>query len=118
MDAHAQLAATINKTPCINAYVTVGPRDIGLTPYPSLHRGVASMWVANRTHVRHGVLMAADGIPEVSAKRCGEVISQIRTARSWSRAKVIARLCSEIDSDDPTYDVVGEAWLARLENGR
>jgi transcriptional regulator with XRE-family HTH domain len=62
--------------------------------------------------------MATDGTPEPAAKRCGEAIARLRTARRWSRAHLIIRLYDELSPDDPSYDSISETWLARLENGR
>jgi len=62
--------------------------------------------------------MATDGTPEPAAKRCGEAIARLRTARRWSRAQLLIRLYDELASDDPNYDSISETWLARLENGR
>jgi transcriptional regulator with XRE-family HTH domain len=62
--------------------------------------------------------MATDGTPEPAAKRCGEAIARLRTARRWSRAHLIIRLYDELSPDDPCYDSISETWLARLENGR
>lgn len=62
--------------------------------------------------------MAADGTPEWCAKRCGEAIAQLRTARRWSRAQLVIRLCSELAANDPCFESISETWLARLENGR
>jgi hypothetical protein len=59
-----------------------------------------------------------DGTPEPAARRCGEEIAHLRVSRIWSRAKLIARLFNQIDPNDPNYDSISEAWLARLENGR
>lgn len=62
--------------------------------------------------------MATDGTPEPAAKRCGEAIARLRTARRWSRAQFLIRLFDELSPDDPNYDSISETWLARLENGR
>lgn len=62
--------------------------------------------------------MATDGTPEPAAKRCGEAIARLRTARRWSRAHLVIRLYDELSPDDPSYDSISETWLARLENGR
>ncbi|HKV83076.1 MAG TPA: helix-turn-helix transcriptional regulator [Ktedonobacterales bacterium] len=62
--------------------------------------------------------MATDGTPELAAKRCGEAIARLRTARRWSRAQLVIRLYDEITPDDPNYESISETWLARLENGR
>ena len=62
--------------------------------------------------------MATDGTPEMAAKRCGEAIARLRTARRWSRAQLVIRLYDEISPDDPNYESISETWLARLENGR
>ena len=62
--------------------------------------------------------MATDGTPEPAAKRCGEAIARLRTARRWSRAHLVIRLYDELTPDDPSYDSISETWLARLENGR
>src|SRR5262245_47184881 len=62
--------------------------------------------------------MATDGTPEPAAKRCGEAIARLRTARRWSRAHLVIRLYDELSPDDPCYDSISETWLARLENGR
>src|SRR5262249_60243498 len=62
--------------------------------------------------------MATDGTPEPAAKRCGEAIARLRTARRWSRAHLVIRLYDELSPDDPSYESVSETWLARLENGR
>lgn len=62
--------------------------------------------------------MATDGTPEPAAKRCGEAIARLRTARRWSRTQFIIRLFDELTPDDPSYDSISETWLARLENGR
>lgn len=59
-----------------------------------------------------------DKVAERSVQQCGELIARLRTARDWSRSKLIARLYREIDPDDPMCSVLSEAWLARLENGR
>jgi transcriptional regulator with XRE-family HTH domain len=62
--------------------------------------------------------MSKDGTPEDSTRRCGKLIARLRTARGWSRARLITRLCHELDPDDPQHEALGEAWLARLETGR
>ncbi|HEU4321988.1 MAG TPA: helix-turn-helix transcriptional regulator [Roseiflexaceae bacterium] len=62
--------------------------------------------------------MAADGTPDFAARQCGEEIARLRTARGWSRSKLVAQLLETLDTDDPNYDSIGESWLARLENGR
>ncbi|MFI5273039.1 MAG: helix-turn-helix domain-containing protein [Ktedonobacterales bacterium] len=62
--------------------------------------------------------MATDGTPEPAAKRCGEAIARLRTARRWSRAQFVIRLFDELAADDPNYNSISETWLARLENGR
>ena len=62
--------------------------------------------------------MAADGTPEPALQRCGAEIARLRTLRGWSRAKLIARLYDHIDPNDPVYDRISVAWLARLEQGR
>ena len=62
--------------------------------------------------------MSKDGNPEHATRRCGELIARLRTARGWSRARLITRLCHELDPDDPQHEALGEAWLARLETGR
>jgi transcriptional regulator with XRE-family HTH domain len=62
--------------------------------------------------------MAYDGTPEPAAKLAGDVVARLRTARHWSRAKLIVRLYDELDPNDPNYDSISESWLARLENGR
>lgn len=62
--------------------------------------------------------MATDGTPEPAAKRCGEAIARLRTARRWSRAQLIIRIFDELAPDDPNYNSISETWLARLENGR
>src|SRR3954467_6846562 len=62
--------------------------------------------------------MAADGTPEPAAQRCGTAVARLRTLRNLSRAQLVARLYDEIGPDDPTYERISVAWLARLENGR
>jgi transcriptional regulator with XRE-family HTH domain len=62
--------------------------------------------------------MAADGTPDFATIKGGEEIARLRTQRGWSRAKLIARLLDQLDTDDPSYDSISEAYLARLENGR
>jgi transcriptional regulator with XRE-family HTH domain len=62
--------------------------------------------------------MAGDGMPEQAVQRCGEAIARLRTARGWSRARLLAQVYRELDLEDVTYETLSEAWLARLENGR
>ena len=62
--------------------------------------------------------MASDGTPEFAAKQCGAKIGQLRESRGWKRPKLVARLLDTLDIDDPNYDSICEAWLARLETGR
>jgi transcriptional regulator with XRE-family HTH domain len=62
--------------------------------------------------------MAADGTPELAARRCGAAIARLRTSRNWSRAKLIARFYDQIAPSHLTNDRIGESWLARLEQGR
>jgi len=60
----------------------------------------------------------ADGTPEMAVKQCGEEIARLRSARSWSRARLVVRLLRELESDEELCEGLSEAWLARLENGR
>ena len=62
--------------------------------------------------------MSADGVPEFSTKRLGEEIARLRTARGWSRTKLVNRLFDALTDDSTNRDSIGEAWLARLETGR
>lgn len=61
--------------------------------------------------------MASYGIPELSTQRCGEEIARLRNIRNMSRARLVARISTEIDEDDPSADSISESWLKRLENG-
>ena len=60
----------------------------------------------------------ADGTPELAVKQCGEEIARLRSARGWSRARLVVRLLRELESDEELCEGLSEAWLARLENGR
>lgn len=57
------------------------------------------------------------GKPESSLQRFGEEIARLRTARSWSRVKLIHRLIASCP-DDKMVDTFSEAWLGRLESGQ
>lgn len=60
----------------------------------------------------------ADGTPEMAVKQCGEEIARLRSARGWSRTRLVVRLLRELESDEELCEGLSEAWLARLENGR
>ncbi|HEY0771388.1 MAG TPA: helix-turn-helix transcriptional regulator [Sphingobacteriaceae bacterium] len=62
--------------------------------------------------------MAADGKPDLAAIRCGQEIERLRLSRNWTRAKLLVQVWDELEPDDPNYDTLTEAWLARLETGR
>lgn len=61
--------------------------------------------------------MSVNGIPELSTQRCGEEIARMRTVRRLSRARLVARIGTEIEEDDPCADSISESWLKRLETG-
>jgi Helix-turn-helix domain len=61
--------------------------------------------------------MTTYGTPETFTQRCGDEIARLRALRNWSRARLINRLCDELDEDDPNYDSISESWLKRLEGG-
>jgi transcriptional regulator with XRE-family HTH domain len=54
----------------------------------------------------------------MAVKQCGEEIARLRSARGWSRARLVVRLLRELESDEELCEGLSEAWLARLENGR
>lgn len=62
--------------------------------------------------------MATDGTPDLAAIRCGLEIERLRLSRGWIRAKLLVRVWDQLEIDDPNYDRITEAWLARLETGR
>jgi hypothetical protein len=61
--------------------------------------------------------MAGDGVPELATKRCGELIACLRAKRRWSRPHLVRKLLEVIDADDPLWNTISDAWLARLEGG-
>lgn len=53
----------------------------------------------------------------MTRKRFGHKVARLRTKRIGSRSQLVRRLDDELDADDPSYNSISEAWLARLERG-